>query len=284
MLHTDHKTRVRQLAASFAHLHPGREPLELADAIKARLEYADLGDKDGMFDPVRNVVFLSKSARPERQRFTMAHEVTHALILGDDDLLSDLHDAYEGDELEENIETLCNVGASEILVPQVQLEPLLARIGHGARAISKISGQFQISRSAACVTLAEHLETSAIVAILRAKGKAVSRPRSGMSAREIGGLTTYEIGQASSKGRLVLEVEFSTRTEHMKYPLVTGTPIPPEHTAFKAYESGLPLKEESFIPFRSGKQMKAVVDAFPEGGVVFVVFTAVQTVKSKPAP
>ena len=278
MLQIDHKTRVRKLAVSFAHLHPGREPLELADAIQARLEYADLGDKDGMFDPVRNVVFLSKSARPERQRFTMAHEVTHALILGDDDLLSDLHDAYEGEELEENIETLCNVGASEILVPQVQLEPLLARIGHGARVISKISSQFQISRSAACVTLAEHLSTSAIVAVLRAKGKAASRPRSGMSA-EIGGLTTYEIGQASSKGRLVLEVEFSTRTEHMKYPLVTGTPIPPEHTAFKAYESGLPLEEESFIPFRSGKQMNAVVDAFPEGGVVFTVFTAVKTVK-----
>ena len=133
MLHSEHKTRVRTLAASFAHLNPGREPLELAAAIKARLEYADLGDKDGMFDPVRNVVFLSSTVRPERQRFTMAHEVTHALILGDDDLLSDLHDAYEGDELEENIETLCNVGASEILVPQVQLEPLLARIGRGAR-------------------------------------------------------------------------------------------------------------------------------------------------------
>ena len=129
------------------------------------------------------------------------------------------------------------------------------------------------------MTRAEHLETSAIVAILRAKGKAASRPRSGMLAREVGGLTTYEIGQASGKGKLVLEVEFSTRTEHMKYPLVTGTPIPAEHTAFKAYESGLPLEEESFIPFRSGKQMKAVVDAFPEGGVVFAVFTALKTAK-----
>jgi Zn-dependent peptidase ImmA (M78 family) len=279
MLRSEHKTRVRELAASFAHRNPGREPLELAEAIKARLEYADLGDKDGMFDPVRNVVFLSSTVRPERQRFTMAHEVTHALILGDDDLLSDLHDAYEGDELEENIETLCNVGASEILVPQVQLEPLLARIGRGARAISKISSQFQVSRSAACVTLAEHLQTSAIVAVLRAKGKAASRPRSGMSTRDVEGLTTYEIGQASSKGKLVLEVEFSTRTEHMKYSLVTGTPIPAEHTAFKAYESGLPLEEEGFIPFRSGKQMKAVVDAFPEGGVVFTVFTALTTAK-----
>jgi Zn-dependent peptidase ImmA (M78 family) len=279
MLQPEHKIRVRSLAAAFALEHPGREPLELAAAIKARLEYADLGDKDGMFDPTRRVVFLSNGARPERQRFTMAHEVTHSLILGDDDLLSDLHDAYEGEELENNIETLCNVGASEILVPQVQLLQLLARIGRGARSVSKISSQFQVSRSAACVTLAEHLETSAIVAVLRAKGKPVSPNRAGLSTNEVNGLTTYEIGQVSSKGKLLLEVEFSTRTEHMKYPLVTGTPIPPEHTAFKAYESGLPLEEEGFIPFRSGKQMKAVVDAFPEGGVVYTVFTALKMAK-----
>jgi Zn-dependent peptidase ImmA (M78 family) len=229
-----------------------------------------------MFDPSRKIVFLSSGTRPERQRFTMAHEVTHALILADEDLLSDLHDAYEGDELEANLETLCNVGASEILVPLAQLEPLLARVGRGARAVAKISTEFHVSRSAACVTLAEHLDTSAIVAVLRAKGKPASRSRGRLSALEIDGLTTYEIGQGSRSGSQHLEVEFSTRTEAMKYPLVTGTPIPPEHTAFKAYESGLPLEESSFIPFRSGKQMPATVDAYPEGGVVFAVFTAIK--------
>jgi hypothetical protein len=130
----EHKTRVRELAAEFNLSHPSREPLDLAAAIGAKLEYGDLGDKDGAFDPNRNVIFISKTVTLERQRFTMAHEVTHALILADEDLLSDLHDAYEGDDLEEAIEILCNVGASAILVPESELEALLQKY----RALSKV--------------------------------------------------------------------------------------------------------------------------------------------------
>jgi Zn-dependent peptidase ImmA (M78 family) len=241
----EHKIRVRELAAEFNLSHPSREPLDLAAAIGAKLEYGDLGDKDGAFDPNRNVIFISKTVTLERQRFTMAHEVTHALILADDDLLSDLHDAYEGDDLEEAIEILCNVGASAILVPETELELLLQKYGRGAMAIPRIVKSFTISRPAACVVLAQSLEGKAIVGVLRAKGK-------------------------------MLEVEFSTRSSEMRYPLSNGTIIPEDHPAHVALETGLPLTDESYIPFRSGKKMKAVVDAHPEGNVVFVVFTVLE--------
>jgi hypothetical protein len=191
------------------------------------------------------VIFISKTVTLERQRFTMAHEVTHALILADDDLLSDLHDAYEGDDLEEAIEILCNVGASAILVPETELELLLQKYGRGAMAIPRIVKSFTISRPAACVVLAQSLEGKAIVGVLRAKGK-------------------------------MLEVEFSTRSSEMRYPLSNGTIIPEDHPAHVALETGLPLTDESYIPFRSGKKMKAVVDAHPEGNVVFVVFTVLE--------
>ncbi len=238
----EHKTRVRELAAEFNLSHPAREPLDLAAAIGAKLEYGDLGDKDGAFDPNRNVIFISKTVTLERQRFTMAHEVTHALILADVDLLSDLHDAYQGDDLEEAIEILCNVGASAILVPEAELEALLQKYGRGARAIPRIVKSFTISRPAACVVLAQSLEGKAIVGVLRSKGN-------------------------------MLEVEFSARSSEMRYPLSNGTIIPEDHPAHVALETGLPLTDESYIPFRSGKKMKAVVDAHPEGNVVFVVFT-----------
>ena len=247
MVLNEHKTRVRELAATFNLEHPSREPLDLAAAIGAKLEYGDLGDKDGAFDPNRKVVFLSKTVTLERQRFTMAHEVTHALILADEDLLSDLHDAYEGDDLEEAIEILCNVGASAILVPTIELEALLQKYGRGARAIPRIVKSFTISRPAACVVLAQSLDGKAIVGVLRAK----SKPK-------------------------ILEVEFSARSSEMRYPLSNGTIIPEDHPAHIALETGLPLTDESYIPFRSGKKMKAVVDVHPEGNVAFVVFTVIE--------
>lgn len=242
----EHKARVRALAAGFGREHPGREPAELAAAIGAELQYGDLGDKDGAFDPSRGVLLLNVAAGPERQRFTLAHEVTHALILADDDLLSDLHDAYEGDALEGAIEVLCNVGASAILVPPTELQTALARFGRGARAVPRIAGHFGISRPAACVALAQALETRAIVGVLRPRGRGA---------------------------RKHLEVEFAAKTERMKYSLSPGTAIPEEHAAQVAYETGLPLEASSFLPFRSGRRMPASVDAHPEGGVVFSVFT-----------
>jgi Zn-dependent peptidase ImmA (M78 family) len=242
----EHKTRVREIAAEFSQDHPSTEPIDLAEAVGVRLEYGDLGDKDGAYDPQRNVIFLSKKASPERQRFTMAHEVTHFLILADDDLLSDLHDAYSGDALEENIEVLCNVGASEILVPSTELEKLLKRYGRSARAIPKITQSFGVSRPAACVALASHLEEPGIVCVMRSKGKPGARH---------------------------LEVEFSAKSDGMKYGLGTGTHMPSDHPCATALETGLPLEEKSYIPFRSGKKMPALVDAHPEGSVVYALFT-----------
>jgi Zn-dependent peptidase ImmA (M78 family) len=257
VLQPEHKAHVRQLAAEFLELYHAREPLELAQAIGVRLEYGDLGDKDGAYDPERNVVFLSKKSSPERQRFTMAHEVTHFLILADDDFLSDLHDAYEGEHLEENIEVLCNIGASEILVPRAELEVLLARYGQSARALAKIVQMFGVSRPAACVALVEQMQDSAIVAVCRAKGKTQIR-------RE-----TLHGGEHPTRS---LEVSFACKTENIKYSLANGSQIPTDHPIYTALETGLPIEESSYVPFKSGKKMPALVDAHPDGGVVFAVF------------
>ena len=257
MLSPLHKQKVRELATDFVDIYDAREPLDLANAIGVRLEYGDLGDKDGAFDPERNVIFLSKKSSPERQRFTMAHEVTHFLILADDELLSDLHDAYQSDELEENIEVLCNIGASAILVPEGQLELLLKRYGQSARAVAKIAQNFGVSKPAACVVLAEQMLEPAIVAVLRAKGKHATRR------------DTLHDGETLARS---LEVSFAAKTESMKYTLANGTVFSAEHPAYIALETGLPLEEESYLPFKSGKKMPALVDTFPDKGLVFAIF------------
>ncbi len=69
-----------------------------------------------------------------------------------------------------------------------------------------------------------------------------------------------------------LEVSFAAKTTAMKYSLANGTVLPMEHPTYAALESGLPIEEQSFLPFKSGKKMPALVDAHPDGGVVYAIF------------
>ena len=250
MVLNEHKTRVREIAARFGSSDPAREPLDLAAKVGVKLEYGDLGDKDGAYDPSRNVIFLNRTSVVERQRFTMAHEVTHFLILADEELLSDLHDAYEGETLEEAIEVLCNIGASEILIPQSELDAVLGKYGRGARVLPRIVAHFKVSKPAACVALAQQLEGKAIVAILRASKKA---------------------------DRSSFSVQFSSKTPEQRNGLAIGTPIALDHPLMIAFETGLPVQEISYVPFRKGHKKAALVDAHPEGNVVYAVLTVLES-------
>ncbi len=255
MVLSEHKARVRHLAERFSTVLRGREPDDLAQAIGASLEYGDLSFNDGAFDPERRVVLLNRASGRSRQRFTAAHEVTHALILEDDDLLSDLHDAYEGEELETAIEVLCNVGAAAMLAPRQELEQLLERTGRRAISIPRISQAFGLSRPAACVAFTDVLEGRAIVAVLRPRGR---------------------------RQRRHLEVEFATKTDEMRYTLSPGITMPEDHPTTLALETDLPVCEQAFIPFRSGRRMPALVDAHPEGGYVYTVFSIAETTSKEP--
>jgi Zn-dependent peptidase ImmA (M78 family) len=250
MVLNEHKVRVREIATRFSLADSSREPLDLAARVGVKLEYGELGDKDGAYDPSRNVIFLNRTSVVERQRFTMAHEITHFLILADEEFLSDLHDAYEGETLEEAIEILCNVGASEILIPQAELSELLGKYGRGARVLPRIVTQFKVSKPAACVALAQQLEGKAIIAILRAAKKA---------------------------DRSSFTVQFSSKTASQRNGLATGTPIPLDHPLMTAFETGLSVLETSYVPFRNGRKKAALVDAHPEGNVVYAILTVDET-------
>lgn len=130
------KARMRQLASTYGAALPGLDTHSLMFGLDGvQLTFMPMGDRDGAYDPEHRVILINSKVRPERQRFTLAHEISHALMLGDDDLLSDLHDEFEGDRLEQVIETLCNVGAAALLMPHALIEEMLSRFGPTGRAL-----------------------------------------------------------------------------------------------------------------------------------------------------
>lgn len=251
------KARMRELAAAYAQALPGLDTHSLMEGLDGvTLTFMAMGDRDGAYDPAHRVILINSRVRPERQRFTLAHEIGHALLLGDDDLLSDLHDNFEGDRLEEVIETLCNVAAAAILMPEELTAELLARFGPSGRALAELSRRADVSATSALYTLAERTEAPVIYAVC-----AVARIDAGPGERS----DEPPAGKA-------LTVRASSPAPGVKYSLRPGTVIPDDHPVAVALDTRIPIAQDSYIPFRSGRKMPAYVDVFPERNRAMVSF------------
>ncbi len=248
------KARMRELAAAYARRLPGLDTHSLMSGLDATLKFMPMGDRDGAYDPEHRVVLINSQVRPERQRFTLAHEISHALLLGDDDLLSDLHDAFEGERLEQVIETLCNVGAAALLMPEALVDEVMARFGPTGRALAELSRRADVSASSALYALAERTTAPVLYAVC-----ALTRPE-------------VEGSDEARPAEKVLTVRVSGGAPGVKYSLRPGTVIPDDHPVAAALETHLPIGQESYVPFRSGRRMPAYVDAFPERQRVLVSF------------
>jgi Zn-dependent peptidase ImmA (M78 family) len=246
---------MRELAAEYAASLPGRDSEALAGGLKAKLVYTDLGERDGAYDPEHGVILINRKTSPQRQRFTLAHEVSHALLLGDDDLLSGLHDSFEDDRLEQAIETLCNVGAATILMPNEMIDDVLKRFGPSGRAIHELSRRADVSASSAMYALADEAQGAILFAICSRTGSS-KKLEEGSSQRQ---------RRAALGAQRPVVVRASAETREVKYSLRPGTPVPDDHPIALALDSGYQQGGQSYVPFRSGRKMPAYLDAYPDG-------------------
>ncbi|UQN07805.1 ImmA/IrrE family metallo-endopeptidase [Deinococcus sp. QL22] len=252
---------MRQLATTYVQALPGLDTHSLMAGLDGvTLRFLPMGDRDGAYDPEHHVILINSGVRPSRQRFTLAHEISHALLLGNDDLLSDLHDAYEGDRLEDVIETLCNVGAAAILMPDTLIADLISRFGPTGRTLAELSRRADVSATSALYALAERTEAPVIYAVC-------ALSRADAEERE-----PDEDGASAPSRAKVLTVRASSAAPGVKYSLRPGTPIPDSHPIAVALDTNFPLSQESYVPFRSGRKMPAYLDAFPERQAVMVSF------------
>ncbi|ULH14994.1 ImmA/IrrE family metallo-endopeptidase [Deinococcus sp. KNUC1210] len=251
------RERMQQIAREYAQALPGRDTDSLATGLKAKLVYTDLGERDGAYDPEHGVILISRRASPQRQRFTLAHEVSHALLLGDDDLLSELHDRFEGQFLEDAIETLCNVGAAAILLPDELLNEVLRRYGPSGRAMHALSRLADVSVSSAMYALASAAAGPILFAICSRLG--VKSSALGLS--ESPSLRQKEVRSGAQRP---VVVRSSAETRDVKYSLSRDTRIPEDHPVVVALDTGFEHGGRSYVPFRSGRKVPAFVDAYPD--------------------
>lgn len=139
-------------------IYPGRDLVRVASFQGAKIEECEMTDAGRLIPlPLGDFEFLIQvNAAHSRQRknFSIAHEVGHTLVPDYCGSPVEKHDAYVmqwHDEHEE--EFLCDVMASEILLPQRQLKLRLEKHGVTIDALHKLAEEFDTSLEATAVSI-----------------------------------------------------------------------------------------------------------------------------------
>jgi Zn-dependent peptidase ImmA (M78 family) len=237
----DLRTKVIELAQDYRKAHAPLTPERLAAGIGASLSYGKLPEgRFGALVPGQNHILIDQDSPPRRQRFTLAHEVMHVLIQQDDELLSDLHETYQGQELERELEALCNLGAAEMLLPGQVVEAAMAKKGQSPKLVPELSELHQVSEEVVIIALAERGPVPSIVLM------AGSRP---------------------------LRVYFSAKHPRIFDRVSRGTGFRRDDPLVVAFETGLPQKTKTTLP---NHRVLYGLEAYPKGGRVYAVYKELQ--------
>lgn len=235
----DLRPKVIELAQDYRKTHAPLTPERLAGGIGASLSYGKLPEgKFGALVPEKKHILIDQESTPKRQRFTLAHEVMHFLIQQNDDLLSDLHEAYAGKELESQLEALCNLGAAEMLLPSGVVDAALIKKGQSPKLVPELAKLHQVSEEVVIIALAERSPTPSIVLM------AGSKP---------------------------LRVYFSANHPRISGRVSRGTGFRRDDPLVVAFETGLPQKTKTTLPNHAGLYG---LEAYPKGGRVYAVYKA----------
>ncbi len=237
----DLRARVLELAQEYRRAHAPLTPERLAAGIGASLTYGKLPQgRFGALLPGQNHILIDQDSPPKRQRFTLAHEVMHVLIQQDDDLLSDLHEAYTGQQLEKELEALCNLGAAEMLLPGQLVEAAIARKGQTPRLVPELAELHQVSEEVVIIALAERGPVPSIVLM------AGSKP---------------------------LRVYFSAKHPRIFDRVIRGTGFRRDDPLVVAFETGLPQKSNTTLPNHA---VLYGLEVYPKNGRVYAVYKVLQ--------
>ena len=218
---------------------------------------------DGMHTG-RTIFINSGIQNEERKRFTQFHELTHYLIEEDGDLISELHEyTYsQEDGYKKPLETFCNIGATEFLMPSEKFRKLYKERGFNVELVPYAARYFKSSTIATTIQLAQIAPNKCITAICER----------GLIPNDLALSQDHLLGGKNLSVERKLHVVYSAPSPTTKYWLAKYTEIPRDHLINQAFLQTQSVEEESYIPFRSGKKMPCRCEALADGDRVYVLF------------
>lgn len=112
------------------------------------------------------IIYVNPSLKSHRKRFTIAHEIVHLVLPGVDLKPGKRHWTSYLFEAQSPVEQLCQVGASELLMPSSTVREM-ARQGRYLEVARKIGDEFDVSLEAAVRTLVDLATDGSAMVVLK---------------------------------------------------------------------------------------------------------------------
>jgi len=258
--------RARQLVSQLVEQRGHERPPFLSEeyapllGIK-RIEKADLGEVSAILTKLRDgdVIRVNQNHNSARQSFSCAHEIGHAL-------LSELNLELCAEEAEfrtfnpqaqamagaRTRERLCDVAATELLMPEAVFKKYLSGFGISIRSLEWLADIFKVSISSTAIRIAE-VSTDPCIALLWRP-----QPRSKSKALRL----AWRVGPRKKSKR---------KTDYMPvHTLVKST-----STLYKAYQCANPVKCHKVFRLDAGvKRLPIESKGFGHGEARYVISLA----------
>jgi len=211
------------------------------------------------------IIINSQIKNEERKRFTQFHEVTHYLIEKDGDLISELHDYTINQEhgFKKPLETLCNIGAAEFLMPSKEFTKLYNKRGFNVQLILFAANYFQSSTIAATIQLAQ-VAPNKCIAVVCENGLGPNAPAPSQAS------FFATRNQYHNKSKLHVIYSASSPAASDRW-LAKYTTFSDDHLINQSFLQVKMLEGESTIPFPTWKE-SCTCEALPHKNRVYALF------------
>lgn len=217
----------RQIEAAGLHITDFQQ---VADLFRVTVSTGELPDgKDGSYlKDERRIILSSSVTTPERINFTFCHELMHAQIEDDGDILSNFADAYRRSD-EAAMERLCNAGAAELLIPAEDVRQYACSVA----LIPNLCERFTASSIAVALQMLNCTTDKRYLVVAETKLVVVEAP-------------IFDQFNTLDQ-RLV--IVYGAKSPAAKYPIRRNRVLPPSHGLYYAIQQpGIVLKMDAEVP------------------------------------
>jgi hypothetical protein len=263
----DARDRVRELvqeakaSLGMDKIPPYQEPMHpLTQMLGIEVEERCGLSDEGLYLPgdKPQIALDSSIANPERRNFTFFHEVTHHLIRSDGELYGFLDD-HSADNLKSALETYCNIGAAEFLIPYTDVKEAIRSKGFSMSLLKDLDEVYPASRPAITIQMTQCASHQCVIVVCEPEGLPDERG------------TRLPIDLGAEK-QTVLRVSYASVSPSFTYRCGRGAAISKHHLIAQAFSQRESMRGVDDLPFRSGRKWSVDCEAFYYKSRVYAAF------------
>jgi hypothetical protein len=194
--------------------------------------------------------------RPKtRQNFSICHEICHTLFPDGYEMIRHRYNERERFDPDRELEFLCDVGAAEILLPEIEFSKHVDRFGFGLTSVDPLRELYQSSREATIRRMVQLHRGSAAAVFLEHRLK----PSEVSDARQ----ASFD-GFATEPFRK-LRIAYSVPSESFAIFLPADKSVPDDSCAYEAMTSGGPTTSIETWDIRGLPRCRVEAMSMPSG-------------------